>query len=226
LPIIMELTSLMPRMLDSPLQYPEALTELWMGDHCNDLDNLRDHYLRKAAQLGAIEEGAAWFTDKMPLNETHLGLIHLLFPESPIIHMIRHPLDVVISVFSNLLTHGHYCAYALESAAQHYVLTMELVEHYRAELNIRYLPVRYEDLIDDQEATVRRVLDLLGEDFNMSCLAFHENTRYARTASYAQVSEKLYDRSRYRSRHYATHLAPVIPILTPLMERLGYSMVD
>ncbi len=226
LPIIMELTGLMPRMLESPLQYPEALAELWMGDHRNDLDSLRDHYLRKADQLGAIREGVAWFTDKMPLNETHLGLIHLLFPESPIIHMIRHPLDVVLSVFSNLLTHGHYCAYALESAAQHYVLTMELVEHYRAELNIRYLPVRYEDLVDDQEATVRRVLDLLGEDFDIRCLAFHENTRYARTASYAQVSEKLYDRSRYRSRHYAAHLAPLIPTLAPMMERLGYSMAD
>ena len=224
LPIIMELTSLIPRMLDSPLQYPEALTELWMGDHRHDLDNLRDQYLRKAEQLGAIDANAAWFTDKMPLNETHLGLIHLLFPDSPIIHMIRHPLDVVLSVFSNLLTHGHYCAYALESAAQHYVLTMELVEHYRAELNIRYLPVRYEDLIDDQEATVRRVLDLLGEPFDESCLAFHENTRYARTASYAQVSERLYDRSRYRSRHYAAQLATVVPMLAPLMERLGYSL--
>ena len=49
----------------------------------------------------------------MPLNETHLGLIHLIFPKAPIIHLIRHPLDVVLSVFSNHLTHGFYCAYDL-----------------------------------------------------------------------------------------------------------------
>jgi hypothetical protein len=224
LPIIGELTQLMPRMLDSPLSYPEALAELWMGDHRDELDNLRDHYLRRVAQLGIVPEGAAWFTDKMPLNEVHLGLIHLLFPHSPVIHLIRHPLDVVVSVFSNLLTHGHYCAYALDSIAQHYAQTMELVDHYRRELDVRYMAVRYEDIVDDQEATIRRVMDFVGESFDPACLRFHENRRYARTASYAQVSEKLYDRSRYRHRHYGQALAPVIPILQPVIERLGYSV--
>ncbi len=222
LPIINELTNLMPRMLDSPLTYPEALAELWMGDHREDLDNLRDHYLRKVAQLGIVPEGVAWFTDKMPLNETDLGLISLLFPQSPLLHLTRHPLDVVLSVFSNLLTHGYYCAYALESAAQHYVLVMDLVEHYRAELSLRYLAVRYEDIVEDQEQSIRRVLSFVGEDFDPKCLAFHENRRYARTASYAQVSEKLYDRSKYRYKNYLNQLAPVIPILQPTIERLGY----
>ncbi|HTZ70738.1 MAG TPA: sulfotransferase [Acetobacteraceae bacterium] len=222
LPFIAELTSLMPRMLDSPLAYPEALAELWMGDRRDELDNLRDHYLRKVSQLGIVPAGAAWFTDKMPLNEVNLGLIALLFPQSPILHLTRHPLDVVVSVFSNLLTHGHYCAYALESIAQHYVLVMDLVEHYQREVNMRYLRVRYEDIVDDQEASIRRVLAFVGEAFDPSCLEFHENRRYARTASYAQVSEKLYDRSRYRYRHYLPHLAPVIPILEQTIERLGY----
>ena len=47
----------------------------------------------------------------MPLNETHLGLIALLFPEAPLIHVLRHPLDIMLSAFSNQLTHGFYCAY-------------------------------------------------------------------------------------------------------------------
>ena len=222
LPIINELCGLIPRMLDSPLSYPEALSELWMADHRHELDSLRDHYLHKVKQLGVIEKGAAWFTDKMPLNETHLGLISMLFPDAPVLHQVRHPLDVVVSVFSNLLTHGHYCAYALESVAQHYVLTMDLVEHYRTELSLRYLPIRYEDMVDDQEGSVRRVLDFIGVPFDPRCLDFHENRRYARTASYAQVSEQLYDRSRFRYRHYLEQLKPVIPLLTPTIEKLGY----
>jgi hypothetical protein len=148
----------------------------------------------------------------------------LLFPQSPLLHLTRHPLDVVLSVFSNLLTHGFYCAYSLESAARHYVLIMDLVEHYRTELSLRYLPVRYEDIVDDQEEAIRRVLAFVGEDFDPACLAFHENRRYARTASYAQVSEKLYDRSRYRYRNYLPQLEPVIPILQPTIERLGYAV--
>jgi len=171
-----------------------------------------------------VPEGAAWFTDKMPLNETHLGLIHLLFPESPLVHVVRHPLDVVLSVYSNLLTHGFYCAYALESAARHYARVMELVDHEVNEMSLRYLRVRYEDVVDDQEASIRRVLEFIGEDFDPACLAFHENRRYARTASYAQVTEKLYDRSRYRYRNYLPQLQPVIPILQPVIEWLGYKI--
>jgi tetratricopeptide (TPR) repeat protein len=224
LPFIAEIAELMPRLLESPLAYPEALAELWMGDHREDLDNLRDHYLRRVGKLGIVPEGVAWFTDKMPLNETHLGLIGLLFPESPLLHVTRHPLDVVVSVFSNLLTHGHYCAYALESAARHYALVMDLVEHYRREMKLNYLRVRYEDIVDDQEACIRGVLNFIGEDFDPSCLAFHENRRYARTASYAQVTERLYDRSRYRYRNYLPQLQPIIPILQPVIERLDYSI--
>jgi hypothetical protein len=55
-------------------------------------------------------------------------------------------------------------------------------------------------------------------------VAFHENRRYALTASYAQVAEKLYDRSRYRYKNYPRQLEPVIPILQPLIERLGFSI--
>ena len=134
LPLINDITHLMPRMLASPLGYPEAMAELWMGDQRAGLDNLRDWYLQKVEQMGILTEGAVWFTDKMPLNETHLGLIALLFPESPLIHVIRHPLDIMVSAMSNHFTHGFFCSNALETAATHYMRVMDLVQHYRSEM--------------------------------------------------------------------------------------------
>ena len=224
LPLINEISGIMPRMLASPLGYPEALAELWMGDQRDGLDNLRDYYLQKVGQMGIVEPGAKWFTDKMPLNETHLGLIALLFPQAPMIHVIRHPLDIMVSAMANHFTHGFFCANALETAARHYVRVADLVQHYRAEMTLRYLPIRYEDMVSDQKGTVRQLLDFIGADFDPRCLRFEENRRYARTASYAQVTEKLYARSRFRYRHYRKHLEPAIPILQPVIERLGYTI--
>jgi hypothetical protein len=98
------------------------------------------------------------------------------------------------------------------------------VQHYRSEMTLRYLAIRYEDMVSDQEATVRAMLDFVGEPFDPRCLRFEENRRYARTASYAQVTEKLYNHSLNRYRHYRKHLEPAIAILKPTIERLGYTI--
>ena len=224
LPLIHDLVRSMPRMLNAPLAYPEALAELWMADQREGLDILRDTYLHRRRQMGLLRPGADFCTDKMPLNETHLGLIALVFPQAPLIHVIRHPLDVMVSALSTMFTHGFDCAATLESAARHYVLVMELVQHYRTEMALRYMPVRYEAIVNDQETTVRAMLDFVGVAFDPACLDFHANPRYARTASYAQVTEPLYRRSLGRYRHYRAQLAPVIPILAPTIERLGYAV--
>jgi len=100
----------------------------------------------------------------------------------------------------------------------------DLIQHYRRELELRYLGVRYEDLVERQEATLRDVFTFVGDNFDPAYLAFHENQHYAHTASYARVAQKLYDRSRYRYRHYLNQLEPVIQILRPAIERLGYSI--
>jgi tetratricopeptide (TPR) repeat protein len=222
LPFVNELSDTIPRLFGSPLSYPEALAELWMGDNRRGPEALRDAYLQKAELRGFIKPGSTYFTDKMPLNEMHLGLISLMFPRSPLIHILRHPLDVVLSVYSHNLTHGYFCAYALETIARHYVLVMDSVRHYRAQMALRYMPVRYEDMVADMSGSVRRMLDFIGESFDERCVNFHDNRRLPQTPSYAQVTQKLYDRSQFRYRHYRKHLEPVIPILKPVMDRLGY----
>jgi len=219
---INDLARIGPRWLGSPLAYPECLADLWMGDNQLVLDQFRDYYLKRAEQLGIWEEGARFFTDKMPLNETHLGLIHLVFPHAPIIHVRRHPLDILISNYSNFLTHGYNQAFDLKTSASHYVLIDDLVEHYKQQLDLNYLEIRYEDLVEDQEPHVRRMLDFVGVEFDSRCLAFQDNQRYARTASYAQVTEKLYDSSVHRFRHYRRHLDEAAETLKPSLERLGY----
>ncbi len=121
----------------------------------------------------------------------------LLFPEVPRIHVIGHPLGVRVSVMANHLTQGF--ASALETAALHYVRVMDFVRHYLAELAQRYLPLRYEDIVDNQRTTVHGMLDFIGLDYDERCVRCHQNRRYSHTVCYAQVTEGLYDRFRYRN---------------------------
>jgi tetratricopeptide (TPR) repeat protein len=213
-----------PRLLQQQGKYPEFLQQMGPDALAVGLRDLREFYLCNAIADGILDSDTRFFTDKMPFNEMHLGLINLIFREAPIVHMIRHPLDAVLSAYFNYLAHGDNCSYHLESAARHYALVFDLVQHYKANLQMRYLPLRYEDLVESPETHMREIHQFVGVEWDASCLEFHSNTRYARTASYAQVTEKLYTRSVYRYRHYLKHLEPVIPILEPAIVALGYSI--
>ena len=177
------------------------------------------------ASSARSRKGARWFTDKMPLNETHLGLIGLIFPQAPIIHLLRHPLDVVLSVFSNHLTHGFYCAYDLTSIARHYVLVMDLVEHYRREmaLQISGRALRGRDRRPGGErardARLRRraLRPALPRFSRKPPLRAHRQLRPGRPKSSTTARA-------IATAHYRDELAPVIPILEPAIRRLGYTV--
>ncbi len=210
--------------LDSQQSYPYCLEELTQPAKREALQTFRNYYLGELRTLAILDPGVRRFTDKMPLNEVHLGLLSLVFPEAHIVHLIRHPLDILTSCYFNELRHGDNFAYDLETAARHYVLVMDLVEHYRRELDMNYLTLRYEDLVADVEAGARQMIAFIGEPWDPRCVEFHQNRRSARTASYAQVTEKVYTRSVHRYRNYREQLSAVIPIIAPVAERLGYSL--
>ncbi len=223
---VWRLAELASHLCGSTAPYPECLANLSRPEQARALDKFRSFYVSNVELRRIVEKGKRRFTDKMPLNETHLGLIHLIFPEAPIVHLVRHPLDVVLSVYFNDLTHGGNCAYGLDTAALHYARIFELIKHYRTELDLNYHAVRYEELVDDPEPNLRRLLEFIGEPWEARCLEFHENARYARTASYAQVKEPLYKRSRFRYRNYRRQVEPILAILMPAIEALGYGVED
>jgi len=226
LSFIWDIVGAAPKMLNSSLFYPECFADLWFGDNQAALETFRDFYLKKVYRLGILEDDSKFFTDKMPLNETNLGMISLIFPEAPIVHLIRHPLDVVLSNYFNDLTHGNCQSYDLTTSATHYALIRDLLDHYLKEMDINYLPVRYEDIVQNPEKKCREITDFIGLEWDDKCLDFHKNKRYARTASYAQVTENLYDSSVFRHLNYVDHIQEILPILEPSIKRLGYAMPE
>ncbi|HSD73236.1 MAG TPA: sulfotransferase, partial [Steroidobacteraceae bacterium] len=222
LAFIADLRRLANALFQGPEPFPENLARTWTADNAHAASLFRDYYFARAEQYGLLEPGKAFFVDKMPFNEIWLPLIRMAFPEAKIVHVIRHPLDVCVSVMANNLTHGFSCGYRIEDVVHHFAAVFALVEHYRRELEVGELELRYESFVANQAAETRRLLAHIGLEFDEACLRFHETRRYAPTPSYAQVTEKLNDRSIGRHRHYAAHLKPFLPRLAPLMARYGY----
>jgi tetratricopeptide (TPR) repeat protein len=223
LPSLLGVASAAPRLLACPLAYPAALSELWIADQRDQIGLLRDHYLN-SAKRSLPGDAAAWFTDKALAHEVHLGLAHLLFPASPIVHIVRHPLDVVVSGYANGLPHGGYRG-GIGQVAEFYRLLLETAEHFQANApSLRYMRVRYEDIVDDQEHWTRAILDFIGEPFDAACLRFHENERRSPTLSRRQVREPLNAKSKFRYRNYIEHLGPAIGVLEPAIDKLGYEI--
>ena len=87
--------------------------------------------------------------------------------------------------------------------------------------------IRYERVVENAEAELRPLVDFLGLRWHPHLL---DNQRSAgerafiATPSYAQVAEPLYTRALGRWEKYREQLAPVLPLLAPWCERMGYAV--
>lgn len=222
LPFVADIAKLASNVFPGSERFPENLAHSWMADNHYTATLFRDYYLARAEQYGLLNKTAGFFTDKMPFNEIYLPLIRMAFPNAKVVRVVRHPLDVCVSMLANNMTHGFHCGYRMEDISNHLAAVFDLVEHYNKQLEMNELVLRYETLVADQSGETRKLLDYLDLPFDEACLRFHENRRYAPTPSYAQVTEKLNDRSIGRHQHYAQQLRPYIPRLQKMMAAYGY----
>lgn len=189
---------------------------------------LRRRYFEALADIQPPPEGTT-VVDKFPLHMAKMALIHRLFPDTKIIFVERHPCDAVLSCFmSNFqLNLGMRSFTDLEEAARTYDAVFENWTRATALLPVDVHRIRYERMVDDLEAEMRPLLDFLGLPWDPRVL---DNTgsaakrEHIRTASYAQVTEPIYRRSSGRWQRYRAQLEPVLPILAPWAERMGYEL--
>lgn len=186
---------------------------------------LCEAYFASAIQHGW--DGRRWLVDKHPLNMARAVQIHRLFPGARFILAERHPADVVLSCFmANFqLNHAMRSFTDLTETALTYDAVFRAWHRAEELFPINAHTVRYERLVDDPQAELQPLVSWLGLDWTDRLLAHEETARTrtrVRTASYAQIGEKLYTRASGRWRRYADQLAPVLPILEPWAETMGY----
>jgi tetratricopeptide (TPR) repeat protein len=132
-------------------------------------------------------QGAPFFIDKMPNNFRHIGLIHMVLPNAKIIDARRAPMDCCFSGYKQLFAEGQEFTYGLNEIGRYYSDYVDLMAHWDKVLPGKVLRVQHEDVLNDLEGQVRRMLDYLGLDFEVQCLEFHKTDRAVRTASSEQV---------------------------------------
>jgi tetratricopeptide (TPR) repeat protein len=171
---------------------------------------------KHAAELARIGAGALRVVDKTPLNLMNLGLIGALYPNARVIWCRRDPRDIVVSnhlmyfAWGNLYsTDQSNCAFTTRHMDR-------LGEIWRRELKLPILEVSYEDLVDDLDAHVRKIIDFLGVPWEPGCLEFHKTARSVTTPSSWQVRQPIYSSSVGRWRRYERHLGPMLATLAAI----------
>jgi tetratricopeptide (TPR) repeat protein len=158
--------------------------------------------------------GRPFFIDKMPNNFRHVGLIRLVLPKARIIDARRHPLATCFSAFKQHFAQGQGFSYDLGELGRYYRDYVALMAHFDAVAPGAVHRVIHEDLVEDTEGQVRRLLAYLDLPFEEACLRFHENDRAVRTVSSEQVRRPIFRDGLEQWRRYE-------PFLGPLKEALG-----
>jgi tetratricopeptide (TPR) repeat protein len=196
--------------LDNP-RYPGVLA----GMKPEQFLRLGEKYL---ADTRVYRTGKPHFIDKMPNNFRHLGLIHLMLPNAKIIDARREPMACCFSNLKQLFANGQEFTYSMTDIARYYRTYLELMRHWDQALPGKVLRVLHEDVVDDLEGNVRRLLDFCGLEFEPACVEFHKTERSIRTASSEQVRQPIYREGLDQWKNYE-------PWLGPLKDALGDALI-
>jgi len=203
-------TELMGREYANP-RYPGVLAEMAPEDFLR----LGEKYL---ADTQMHRSGKAFFVDKMPNNFRHIGLIHLMLPNAKIIDARREPLACCFGNLKQLFAKGQEFTYSVDDIARYYRTYLELMRHWNSVLPGRVLHVQHEDVVDDLEGSVRRILDYCGLPFERACVDFHKTERSVRTPSSEQVRRPIFREGLEQWKNYE-------PWLGSLKTALGDALI-
>ncbi|HEY1875272.1 MAG TPA: sulfotransferase [Steroidobacteraceae bacterium] len=212
LPNILMITRELDALAPDRNGYPETLRHM----PGTQLTALGSRYL---AQTAPLRHGHERFTDKLPNNFSHIGLIHAVLPQATVIDARRHPMDACFGTFKQHFAIGQTFSYDLEDLGRYYRCYLSLMDHWDAVLPGKVLHFRYEELVRNPEPSIRRLLEHCRLPFEPACLAFHETRRSVRTASAEQVRQPLYTSGVGHWRHFEKELEPLRRALGDCLER-------
>lgn len=190
----------MSRLLVTPDVYPECVLDL----NRKQLAAIGEHFIERSRPYR--KTGRTWFIDKRPWNWLEVGLIYLILPQAKIIDVRREPMAACFANFKQLITKFHH---DLDGLGRYYNNYVSLMEHWESVLPGRVHFVQYEQLVENTEDEIRRMLDYCGLPFEEECLRFWETDRAVATPSAQQVRRPIYRDALQQWRNFEPWLGPL-----------------
>jgi len=178
-----------------------------------DVARLRDEGAEFLGRLTHESRAGRRVVDTTPMNFPYLGLATLMLPGARFVHCLRDPMDNGLSIFRQYLTGPRGFEHDLRDLGGFYRLHLDLTDHWQTVLGDRLYLLRYERLVKDPEAEIRRILKFLDLSFDERCLDFHQTDRVVRSPSAGQVRQPLYASSIGAWKRYAEFLQPLADAL-------------
>ncbi len=177
------------------------------GTQGADWRRVADAYRAETAYLR--QPGKRFGVDKLPANNLIAGALRLAFPEAPIVHIQRNPMDTLFSCYRIEFAGLYRWSSRLGDLADHYAQHLRLMAHWRESLGEGLIEVAYEALVSDPEPQIRRLLAACGLDFQSACLTPDKAEGAVRSASIVQVREPISARGIGSWRRYEAQLEPL-----------------
>ncbi|MFV1467719.1 sulfotransferase [Idiomarina sp. HB] len=193
-------------------KYPYVLDDLTP-------EKLEQLGLRYLSETEVYRTDAPFFTDKMPNNFRHIGLIKTLLPDAKIIDARRNPMDCCFSAYKQLFAEGQEFSYGLDMLADYYRDYVELMAHWQRVYPGAIHTVVHEQLVDDPEAEIKALFEYLELPLEPQCLQSHKAERRVKTASSEQVRQPINAKGIGQWRKFEAQLKP-------LQDALGQSLME
>lgn len=171
--------------------------------------------------------GAVRWGDKTPLYVRYIPIITSIFPDAQIIHMIRDGRDCTLSAQKKWgATHIYMDNYYL---LKNWDINVKAgIESGQSLQHDQYIEIRYEDLVLDQEITIQKICEFIGEDFSNEML---DHTVLAQKVGpgpnqHFEVLKPIHGESIYRwkTKMNSFNLRMSDYILGPTLQKLGYEL--
>lgn len=148
-------------------------------------------------------------------NINNVGMIHMLYPKALILHVVRKPMDVLLSSYKNDFAAGHPMSHSgdLSFLAEQYLAYRSLIEHWDKALPGRVTHVRYDDMVNDMPNVARAVIKAAELPWNESVLDFHKKKRAANEFSSTQGQNGVYADRQDVWKRYQEQLRPLTNLI-------------